>query len=92
MNQMNFSALHRGKGELKKYAIAQQMQMFKKETRRTMGMEQQTELQTMREKTNKTTRENTTDLQSTNRFFSWMGVTLRPEVKVTAAGRLPNSE
>lgn len=39
MNQMYFSALHRGKGELKKYAIAQQMQMFKKETWRTMGME-----------------------------------------------------
>lgn len=70
MNQMYFSALHRGKGELKKYAIAQQMQMFKKETWRTMGMEQQTELQTVREKTNKTTRgENTTDLKSTNRFF-----------------------
>lgn len=56
MNQMYFSALHRGKGELKKYAIAQQMQMFKKETWRTRGMEQQTELQTVREKTNKTTR------------------------------------
>jgi hypothetical protein len=31
MNQMYFSALNRD-GELKKYAIVQQMQMFKKKT------------------------------------------------------------
>lgn len=32
MNQMYFSAL-KGKGDLKKYAIVQQMQMFKNEPR-----------------------------------------------------------
>lgn len=37
MNQMYFSALNRGRGNLKKYAIVQQMQMFKKEIQGTRG-------------------------------------------------------
>lgn len=37
-----FFSIYIGVGGLKKYAIAQQMQMFKKETQKTMGMKQQT--------------------------------------------------
>lgn len=40
MNQMYFSALNGGRGILKKYAIVQQMQMFKKETWGTMEIKQ----------------------------------------------------
>lgn len=86
------SQLYIGERELKKYAIAQQMQMFKKEMQRELWEwnKQQTELQTVKEKQTKQPEEkNTKDLKSTNRFLSWMGVALRPEVKVTAAGGLP---
>ncbi len=68
------------------------MQMFKKEMQRELWEwnKQQTELQTVKEKQTKQPEEkNTKDLKSTNRFLSWMGVALRPEVKVTAAGGLP---
>lgn len=51
-----FFSIYTGVGGLKKYAIAQQMQMFKKETQRTMGKKQQTELENSERKTNKTTK------------------------------------
>lgn len=74
MNQMHFSALHRGRGIKKKYAIAQQMQMFKKETQRTMGMKQQRELQNSERKTNKTTEgENTKEPKPTHQLFELSG-------------------
>lgn len=40
MNQMYFSALKKGGGILQKYAIVQQMQMFKKETWGIMGIKE----------------------------------------------------
>lgn len=85
-----FSALHRGRGIKKKYAIAQQMQMFKRETQRTMGMKQQTEnFKTVKEKQIKQLKEKTEKIWNPVSFLSWVGVALRPEVYVTAAGRLP---
>lgn len=48
------------------------MQMFKKETQRTMGMKQQTELETVKEKQTKQPKiqgENTKALKPTNCFF-----------------------
>lgn len=67
--------------------------MFKKETQRTMGMKQQTELENSERKTNKTTkdsrRKHKKALKSTNRFFELNGGYFKTKVKVTAAGRLP---
>lgn len=61
------------------------MQMFKKETQRTMGMKQQTELENRERKTNKTTKDSRRKHKSSEVHprcsLSRMGVTLRPKSK-----------
>lgn len=88
MNQMYFSALNRGRGELKKYAIVQQMQKFKKEIQGTMEIKYILNLKTvMKKKHNKglsrTVR--TKLLKPTNCSWGLTGEALRPEIKATVA-------
>lgn len=68
------------------------MQMFKKETQRTMGIKQQTELENSERKTNKTTKDSRRKHKSSEThqsLFELNGGYFKTKVKVTAAGRLP---
>lgn len=93
-----FFSIYTGVGGLKKYAIAQQMQMFKKETQRTMGRKQQTEPENSeKEKTNKTTKGSRRKHRSSE-IHPWRPRSepdggyfkTKARVTVTAAGRLPS--